>query len=150
MWPHLQDNTPEAVLNLTASFLPHLERMATKHGLLDTAHFLRMTMMEKQMNQHPRVEDIPDRDIEKGMMTIVSNTAEEAQRARMNNALNDDERNLDAAMADIVEVVKRHRTRMGRRICSPSDGRVIRQLFGVLRSMSSEASADADPSWGDQ
>lgn len=59
-----------------------------------------------------------------------------------------DQRHLDEAMADAVEVVRRHRTRLGRRVCSPHDGQTIRQIFGLLRGMLAESSADSDQSWG--
>jgi hypothetical protein len=87
--------------------------------------------------------------VENDMMTLVAVAADNAQRQRMTEALEQDERNLDAAMADVVELLRRHRTRMGRRVCSTPDGKMVRQIFGLLRSMSGEG-ADDDPSWGER
>lgn len=56
------------------------------------------------------------------------------------------QRDLDAALADVVEIVARHRARLGRRVCSRSDGAVVRQMFDLLRCMG-EIGADADPSF---
>ena len=56
------------------------------------------------------------------------------------------QRDLDAALADVVEIVNRHRARLGRRVCSSSDGRVIRELHTTLRSMAG-VEAGGDPSF---
>ena len=62
----------------------------------------------------------------------------EAERQRM----------LDAALGDVVEIVNRHRIRLGRRICSSSDAKVIRQVHELLRSMAgTDGGADQDPSF---
>ena len=125
------------------STLPHLERLATTHNLDNPAHYLRMTLMEGlNMNQRPSVEDIPDRtplDIETGMMTIVAKTGDDAMRAR-EEAEVAYQRLMDEAMADAVELVRRHRARLNRRVTSPSDGRIIRQVFMLLRNMSNDDS----------
>jgi hypothetical protein len=87
--------------------------------------------------------------VEGDMQALVAVAAENAHRQRMTEALEQDERNLDAAMADVVELLRRHRTRLGRRVCSTPDGKMVRQIFGLLRSMSADVSADNDPSWGE-
>jgi len=46
------------------------------------------------------------------------------------------QRDLDAALAEVVELVTRHRSRLGRKTCSHHDGGVIRRIFDHLRSMS--------------
>jgi hypothetical protein len=49
------------------------------------------------------------------------------------------QRDLDAALADVIEVVARHRSRLGRRVCSSHDGGVVRKMFDLLRSMNGDA-----------
>jgi hypothetical protein len=55
------------------------------------------------------------------------------------------QRDLDAALADAVEIVARHRQRLGRRICSRNDGRIIRAVFDQLRVMSGPDALFNDP-----
>jgi hypothetical protein len=58
------------------------------------------------------------------------------------------ERLLDAALADAIETVARHRNRLGRRVCSMPDGRVTRKIFELLRGMADAAGGtDNDPSF---
>ena len=58
------------------------------------------------------------------------------------------ERLLDAALADAIETVARHRNRLGRRVCSMPDGRVTRKIFELLRGMADAAGGcDSDPSF---
>jgi hypothetical protein len=54
------------------------------------------------------------------------------------------QRELDAALADAVEVVARQRQRLGRRTCSTHDGAAVRRVFELLRGML-PVSGDADP-----
>ena len=56
------------------------------------------------------------------------------------------QRDLDAALADAIEVVARHRARLGRRICSRHDGEQVRRIFELLRGLM-DAGGDADPSF---
>jgi hypothetical protein len=58
------------------------------------------------------------------------------------------QRALDAAFGDVMEIVNRHRLRLGRRVCSMSDARVTRQMFETLRGMAGpDGGADNDPSF---
>jgi hypothetical protein len=58
------------------------------------------------------------------------------------------QRDLDAALADAIEVISRARTRQGRRVCSRHDGEKVRQVFELLRSvMGPDGGADQDPSF---
>jgi hypothetical protein len=58
------------------------------------------------------------------------------------------QRLLDAALADAIEMVNRHRMRLGRRVCSRPDGTVTRQVYELLRSMSGpDGGNDSDPSF---
>ena len=60
----------------------------------------------------------------------------------------DRQRTLDAAFGDVMEIVNRHRLRLGRRVCSSSDARVTRQVFELLRGMAGpDGGADNDPSF---
>ena len=42
---------------------------------------------------------------------------------------------LDAALADVVEMIARHRARIGRKTCSQHDGATIRKIFDLLRGL---------------
>jgi hypothetical protein len=58
------------------------------------------------------------------------------------------ERLLDAALADAIEMVARHRMRLGRRVCSRPDGTLTRRIFELLRGMAGpDGGADNDPSF---
>jgi len=56
------------------------------------------------------------------------------------------QRLLDAALADAVEAVARHRARVGRRICIQADGKAVRLIFETLRGMQIETSDPGFPS----
>ena len=58
------------------------------------------------------------------------------------------QRLLDAALADAIEMVNRHRNRLGRRVCSRPDGTVTRLIYEHLRGMAGpDGGADNDPSF---
>lgn len=58
------------------------------------------------------------------------------------------QRLLDAALADAIETVARHRMRLGRRVCSRPDATVTRQIYEMLRGMAdATGGADNDPSF---
>lgn len=58
------------------------------------------------------------------------------------------ERLLDAAFADAIEMVNRHRNRLGRRVCSRPDATTTRKIFELLRSMAGpDGGADNDASF---
>jgi lysyl-tRNA synthetase class II len=52
------------------------------------------------------------------------------------------QRNLDAALADAIEVVARQRARLGRRICSLHDGTTTRLIHDALRGMLAASAND--------
>jgi hypothetical protein len=56
------------------------------------------------------------------------------------------QRDLDGALADAIEIVSRHRMRLGRRICTRSDGEIVRLIFEALRRMPAETSDPGFPS----
>jgi hypothetical protein len=58
------------------------------------------------------------------------------------------ERLLDAALADAIETVARHRNRLGRRVCSRPDGTVTRKIYELLRGMAGvDGGSDSDASF---
>ena len=58
------------------------------------------------------------------------------------------QRMLDAALADAIEAVARHRMRLGRRVCSRPDATITRQVYELLRGMAgADGGADNDPAW---
>ena len=56
------------------------------------------------------------------------------------------QRLLDAALADAIEAVARHRARVGRRTCIQADGKAVRLIFETLRGMQIETSDPGFPS----
>jgi hypothetical protein len=59
-------------------------------------------------------------------------------------ALEDRQRQDDAALADAVEAVSRQRARLGRRVCTRTDAAAVRLIFDTLRRMLSQADT-SDP-----
>ena len=58
------------------------------------------------------------------------------------------ERLLDAALGDAIEMVNRHRMRLGRRVCSRPDATTTRKIFELLRAMAgADGGSDGDPSF---
>ena len=58
------------------------------------------------------------------------------------------QRDLDAAHADAIEVVRRAQVRQGRRVFSNHDGKTVRQVYELLRSvMGPDGGADNDASF---
>ena len=58
------------------------------------------------------------------------------------------QRDEDAALADADEIVRRMRARLGRKVCSPADGRIIREIWERLKAMpGAEITSDDDPSF---
>jgi hypothetical protein len=45
------------------------------------------------------------------------------------------QRDQDAALADAIETVARHRARLGRKTFSPHDGATVRKVFELLRGL---------------
>jgi hypothetical protein len=58
------------------------------------------------------------------------------------------QRLLDGALGDAMEIVSRHRTRLGRRVCSRSDATITRQIYELLRGMAGpDGGSDSDASF---
>lgn len=82
-------------------------------------------------NRHvPMVVDSPREEAAAEREEAVSRAKAEAEANR--------QRDLDAAMADVVEVVARQRSRLGRRICSSHDGSTVRKVFDLLKAMNGD------------
>jgi hypothetical protein len=72
-----------------------------------------------------------------GIVDTVAQFIEEPTSERLKaDAEAQRQRDLDAALAEVVELVTRHRSRLGRKTCSHHDGGIIRRIFDHLRSMS--------------
>ena len=89
---------------------------------------------------------------EVGRQAIITALAEVAETPppRRYEPTDEEERQrlLDAALADAIEMVNRHRNRLGRRVCSRPDGTVTRQIYELLRSMAgADGGNDSDPSF---
>ena len=56
------------------------------------------------------------------------------------------QRDLDAALADAIEIVARQRARLGRRVCNRFDGELVRTVFETLRRVQAETSEPGFPS----
>ena len=54
------------------------------------------------------------------------------------------QRDLDAALADAIEVVARQRARLARRTCTRHDGETVRHIFEALRGLLSQSDS-SDP-----
>src|SRR5580698_1294361 len=91
------------------------------------------------MNERPAIDRL-----RQAMRNASVDELEEALEA----AEEERQRLLDAALADAIEMVNRHRNRLGRRVCSRPDGTVTRQVYELLRSMAGgDGGADHDPSF---
>ena len=115
------------------------------------------------MNQRPSLRealaraDVAELDHvaeEVGRQAIMTALAEVAQavtpppRRYEPNEEEERQRLLDAALADAIETVSRHRMRLGRRVCSRPDATITRQVYELLRSMAgADGGNDHDPSF---
>ena len=61
------------------------------------------------------------------------------------------QRLLDAALADAIEIVSRHRVRIGRRVCMHGRmAKIMRQIIEMLRGMAgTDGGADNDPGFNE-
>jgi hypothetical protein len=77
--------------------------------------------------------------VDKALRCDLERQIEQAEQIKLQR-----QRDLDAALADAVEIVARQRTRLGRRVCSRNDGRAIRSIFELLRAMMPDNGVEAD------
>jgi hypothetical protein len=69
----------------------------------------------------------------------------DAVRAEREQAEVQRQRDLDAALADAIEIVARQRARLGRRVCNRLDGELVRTVFETLRRVQAETSEPGFP-----
>lgn len=106
----------------------------------------------RQAMRNANVEEIAHAADEIGQQAIAValQQAEHEPPARRFEPTEEEERQrlLDAALADAIEMVNRHRMRLGRRVCSRPDGTVTRLIYEHLRGMAgADGGADNDPSF---
>jgi hypothetical protein len=102
------------------------------------------------MNDLRRAMAIVDEDVETvglaavSAALVVQGPDEDAIRRKLDDEAREKaeaeaqrQRDLDGAMGDVVELVARHRARLGRKTCSAHDGATIRKIFDLLRSLHS-------------
>ena len=86
----------------------------------------------------PTLEDLDREVAAQAQAEVERRAAAAAQR----------QRDEDAALADADEIVRRMRARLGRKVCSQGDGRIIREIWERLKAMSGpEVTADSDESF---
>jgi hypothetical protein len=83
---------------------------------------------------------------EMGLQAVAAALAAPPQLKRLEPTEEERQRDLDGALADAIEIVSRHRMRLGRRICTRSDGEIVRLIFEALRRMPVETSDPGFPS----
>jgi hypothetical protein len=104
----------------------------------------------RQAMRNISVDEIEEAADALGRQAVAVALAEPAPSPKRYEPTDEEERQrlLDAALADAIEMVNRHRMRLGRRVCSRPDGSVTRQVYELLRSMSGpDGGADNDPSF---
>jgi hypothetical protein len=100
--------------------------------------------------QNANVDELDQLAEEVGQAAIATALAERAPPPDRYRPSDEEERQrlADAALGDVVEMVARHRMRLGRRVCSVSDAKVIRQAHELLRGMADASGGiDSDPSF---
>ena len=107
----------------------------------------------RQAMQRANVDELEDVAIELGRQAVAMALTEPErpppppERYKPNEE-EERQRLLDAALADAIEAVSRHRMRLGRRVCSRPDATITRQVYELLRSMAdATGGADNDPSF---
>lgn len=108
------------------------------------------------MNQRPSLREalaraeVAELDGEAETIGQVAGHAIAVALAEADKPADEEERQrlLDAALADAIEMVARHRMRLGRRVCSRPDGTITRKIYELLRSMAGpDGGCDGDPSF---
>ena len=107
----------------------------------------------REAMQRANVDELEDVAIELGRQAVAVALAEPErpppppERYKPNEE-EERQRLLDAALADAIETVNRHRMRLGRRVCSRPDATITRQVYELLRSMAgTDGGADNEPSF---
>jgi hypothetical protein len=106
---------------------------------------LREAMRNANIEALDEVEEVAE---EIGRHAVAAALAPPPQLKRLEPTDEERQRLLDAALADAIETVSRHRIRIGRRVCSRSDATITRQVYELLRSMAgADGGADNDASF---
>lgn len=106
---------------------------------LPRADMLKAAMAAADVDEIERVADEIGREavaVAIAAQVVEASVHDDEERQRM----------LDAALADAIEAVARHRGRLGRRVCNKADGKAVRLIFETLRGMQSETSDLGFPS----
>jgi hypothetical protein len=94
------------------------------------------------------IEALEDDAEEVGRQAVAAAIAMPSPRRFEPTEEDERQRLLDAALADAIEMVARHRMRIGRRVCSRPDATITRQVYELLRSMAgADGGSDSDPSF---
>lgn len=105
----------------------------------------------RQAMRNANVEELDEAAEEVGRQAVAVALAEPPPAAPDRFKPSEEEerqRLLDAALADAIETVARHRMRLGRRVCSRPDATITRQVYELLRSMAdATGGVDNDPSF---
>jgi beta-phosphoglucomutase-like phosphatase (HAD superfamily) len=96
---------------MNAADLAEMETFANEIG----ATAVRTALAVREEPEHPRDDPARQKQLQEA----------EAQR----------QRDQDAALADAIETVARHRARLGRKTCSVQDGAAVRKVFELLRGL---------------
>ena len=99
----------------------------------------------REAMRNANIEAMDDEAEEMGLQAVATALAAPPPK-RLEPTEEERQRDLDGALADSIEIVSRHRTRLGRRICTRTDGEIVRLIFEALRRMPSETSDPGFPS----
>ena len=101
----------------------------------------------REAMRNVNIEALEDDAEEIGRIAVAAALAV-PQLKRLEPTEEERQRLLDGALADAIEVVARHRMRIGRRVCSRPDATITRQVYELLRGMAgADGGSDSDPSF---
>ena len=101
----------------------------------------------REAMRNANIEAMDDEAEEMGLQAVATALAAPPPK-RLEPTEEERQRLLDAALGDAIEIVSRHRMRLGRRVCSRSDATITRQVYELLRSMAgTDGGSDSDPSF---
>ena len=102
----------------------------------------------REAMRNANIEAMDDEAEEMGLQAVATALAAPPQPRRLEPTEEERQRLLDAALGDAIEIVSRHRMRLGRRVCSRPDATITRQVYELLRSMAgTDGGADNDASF---
>jgi hypothetical protein len=104
----------------------------------------------REAMQRANIDELEEAADELGRQAVAVALAEPDRPPKRFDPTDEEERQrlLDAALGDAIEMVNRHRLRLGRRVCSRPDATITRQVYELLRGMAdATGGADNDPSF---